>query len=141
MFFTETRGSHITELLCSGWGGRPFICLSVTGPYYVCGKKTTKETSDSSGGNKHVLRRKLLMRKGDDNFENHLVPLWLLDSKNLLPPISFKGSQHPSDLASQLGNSEDSWPVEVVLVLERWMKGVRAGGGVSKCAFFSLFFI
>lgn len=41
------------------------------------------------------------------------------------------GKLAPTHLPSQLGNSEDLRPVEVVLVLERGMKGVRAGGAAS----------
>lgn len=111
----------------AGWGHLS-ICQSVLVlVMFAAQKNNNKETSDSSGGNKHVLRRKLLVRmltrQGDDNIENLLVPLWLLDSMKPLHLISFKGTQHPRNLASQLGNSKDSWPVEVVLVLERRMKG------------------
>lgn len=64
--------------------------------------------------------------------ENFLVPLWLLDSRKPLHLMSFRGTQHPPNVASQLGNRKDWWPIEVVLVLEWGMKRVRADEVGSK---------
>lgn len=103
-------------------------------------KKTKKESSDGSEGNKRVLlRRKPLVSDVDtaegDGVESRPVLLWLLDSMYPLHFIlsHFWGPQYlhpptPRDLTSQLGNGMDSWPFEVVPVLEAGGQG-GAGGG------------
>lgn len=87
-----------------------------------------QKKSNRSGRNKHILRRKLLV--WDDNLSGWRQcwePPGSSLAAGLREPPSFKGTQHPPNLASQLGNSKDSWPVEVVLVLDRGRKRVRAG--------------